>query len=86
MAAKTYSSKQKPNPFYEYKDDGYLFIVHQDENANTIPEQIRPTVIELVVLDGAKVLISSYCKQLMMGGFDEAIKSLREQAKQVDAL
>lgn len=81
LAAKTYSSKQKSNPFYEYKDDGYLFIVHQDKNANTAPEQIRPTIIELIVLEGAKVLISSYCKQLMMGGFDEAIKSLRDQAK-----
>ena len=86
LTDKTYSSKKKENPFYEYKDNGYLFIVHQDRNANTAPEQIRPTVIELIVLDGAKVLISSYCKQLMMGGFDEAIKSLREQAKQVDAL
>lgn len=86
LADKTYSSKKKENPFYEYKNDGYLFIVHQDRNANTAPEQIRPTIIELIVLDGAKVLISSYCKQLMMGGFDEAIKSLREQAKQVDAL
>lgn len=86
LTDKTYSSKKKENPFYEYKDDGYLFIVHQDRNANTAPEQIRPTVIELIVLDGAKVLISSYCKQLIMGGFDEAIKSLREQAKQVDAL
>ena len=37
LAAKTYSSKQKPNPFYEYKDDGYLFIVHQDKNAGTVP-------------------------------------------------
>lgn len=86
LTDKTYSSKKKENPFYEYKDDGYLFIVHQDRNANTAPEQIRPTVIELIVLDGSKVLISSYCKQLMMGGFNEAIKSLREQAKQVDAL
>lgn len=86
LDAKTYSSKQKPNPFYEYKDDGYLFIVHQDKNANTASEEIRPIVIELIVLAGAKVLISSYCKQLMMGGFDEAIKSLREQAKQVDVL
>lgn len=68
--------------FNDYKDDGYLFIIHQDKNANTV----RPTVIELIVLDGAKVLISSYCKQLMMGGFDEAIKFLREQAEQVDAL
>lgn len=81
LSDKTYSAKKKTNPFYEYKDDGYLFIVHQDKNANTAPEQIRPTIIELVVLEGAKVLISSYCKQLMMGGFDEAIKSLREQAK-----
>lgn len=81
LAAKTYSSKQKPNPFYEYKDDGYLFIVHQDKSANIVPEQVRPTIIELVVLEGAKVLISSYCKQLMMGGFDEDIKSLRDQAK-----
>ena len=81
LDAKMYSSKQKPNPFYEYKDDGYLFIIHQDKNANTAPEHIRPTIIELVVLEGAKVLISSYCKQLIMGGFDEAIKALRDQAK-----
>jgi hypothetical protein len=80
LADKTYSGKEKENPFYDYRDDGYLFIIHQDKNANTSPEQIRPTVIELIVLEGAKVLISSYCKQLMMGGFDEAIKSLREQA------
>ena len=83
---KTYSSKRKENPFYDFKNDGYLFIVHQNKNANTATEQIRPTVIEFIVLDGAKVLISSYCKQLMMGGFDEALKSLREQAKQVNAL
>ncbi len=86
LTDKTYSSKKKENPFYEYRDDGYLFIIHQDKNADAVPEQIRPTVIELIVLDGAKVLISSYCKQLMMGGFDETLKSLREQAKQVDAL
>lgn len=86
LAAKTYSSKQKPNPFFEYKDDGFMFLVHQDKTATTEPEKVKPSCIELVVLEGAKVLISSYCKQLMMGGFDEAIKSLREQAKQVHAL
>ena len=47
----------------------------------TAAEQIRPTFIELIVLDGAKVLIPSYCKQLIMGGFDEAINQLRKQAK-----
>ncbi len=86
LTDKTYSSKKKENPFFEYKDDGYLFIIHQDQTAETVPEQIKPTIIELVVLEGAKVLISSYCKQLMMGGFDEVLKSLREQAKQVDVL
>lgn len=78
---KTYSSKNLKNPFYEYREDGFLFIIHQDKTAETTPDQIRPASIELIVLDGAKVLISSYCKQLMMGGFDEAIKQLREQAK-----
>ena len=72
---KTYSSENKENPFFDYKDDGYLFIIHQDDN-NQIP-----TVIELIVLENGKILLSSYCKQLEMGGFDEALKLLREQAK-----
>ncbi|MBM6903856.1 hypothetical protein H6A58_12165 [Phocaeicola coprocola] len=81
LADKVYSSKKIENPFYEYRNDGFLFIIHQDQKAATVPEQIRPTFIELIVLDGAKVLIPSYCKQLMMGGFDEAINQLRKQAK-----
>lgn len=86
LAAETYGSKKKPNPFYRYKDDGFLFIIHQDHAATTEAQKIKPAFIELVVLEGAKVLISSYCKQLVMGGFDEALKSLREQAKTVNAL
>lgn len=86
LSAETYGSKRKPNPFYNFRDDGFLFIVHQDQTATTAPEKIKPSSIELVVLDGAKVLISSYCKMLQMGGFDEALAALRKQAKQVDAL
>lgn len=86
LAVKTYSSKQKPNPFYPYKDDGFLFIIHQDQTATTEPEKIKPSCIELIVLEGANVLISSYCKMLQMGGFDEALAALRKQAKQVNAL
>ena len=86
LEGETYSSKKKPNPFFSYKDDGFLFIVHQNQTAATEADKIRPCYIEMVVLEGAKVLISSYCKQLMMGGFDDALKALREQAKQVDAL
>ncbi len=83
---KTYSSKQKPNPFFAYKDDGFLFVVHQDQTAATEPERIKPTCIELVVLEGAKVLISAYCKQLVMGGFNEVLKALREQAQTGNAI
>lgn len=73
----TYSSRNKTNPFLEYKEDGFLFILHCDEKD---PANIVPTSIELIVLEGAKVLISSYCKMLVMGGFDEALSALRKQA------
>ena len=74
----TYSKDNKPNPFYDYRNDGYLFVVHQDQSD---PENLIPTEIELIVLEGVKVLISSYCKQLEMGGFDEALENLRKQSK-----
>ena len=78
MEKPTYSKDGKPNPFFQYRDDGFLFIIHCDEQdqANTIP-----TCIELVVLEGAKVVISVYCKMLEMGGFDEALAALRDLAK-----
>ena len=80
LEAETYSKEKKPNPFFEYKDDGFLFMVHHDDTASTEAEKIRPSYIELIVLEGAKVLIPAYCKQLMMGGFDDALRALREQA------
>ena len=86
LAVKTYSGKQKPNPFFAYKDDGFLFIVHQDQAAATEAGKIKPSCIELIVLEGAKILIAQYCKMLQMGGFDEALAALRKQAKRVDAL
>lgn len=80
----TYSKKDnKPNPFYDYRQDGFLFIIHQDEND---PKNQVPVSIEFIVLEGARVLISAYCKQLVMGGFDEALKLLRMQAQNGDAL
>ena len=75
---KTYSKEEKANPFYDYRGDGYLFIVHQNEKD---PKSLTPTAIELIVLQDAKVLIASYCKQLLMGGFEEALEYLRAQAK-----
>lgn len=74
----TYSSKKKPNPFFEYKDDGFLFVVHQNPKD---PSSIIPIQIELIVLEKARVLIPAYLKQLMMGGFGKELAQLREQAK-----
>jgi len=82
----TYSAKNKPNPFVDYKQDGFLFLVNQDEKATTEQDKIRPSYFELVVLEGAKVLVSSYCKSLLMGGFDDTLELLREQAKQANPL
>lgn len=76
----TYSSKNKPNPFYLCKDDGFLFIVHQDKEAPTPAEQQRPDYIEMIVLQGARVLAGSYCKQLSAGGFDDVLNVLRRDS------
>lgn len=78
-----YSKDEKPNPFFDYKQDGFLFLIQQDEKD---PTNLTPTFIELIVLEGAKVLVSAYCKQLVMGGFDEALQALRLQAQKGSAL
>ncbi len=82
LADKTYSARGKRNPFYEHREDGFLFLVHHNGAASTEVEKIRPSYFELIVLDGAKPLVASFCKQLLMGGFDEALAVLRKQAKQ----
>ncbi|HPQ79428.1 MAG TPA: hypothetical protein PLG47_03190 [Candidatus Dojkabacteria bacterium] len=77
MTEKTYSKYNKPNPFYKYQQDGFLFIIHQPEGST----RQTPDYIELIVLDGAKVLIPSYCKQLTMSCFDEQLEASRRQAQ-----
>lgn len=77
FAEETYSKKKRPNPFYKYSQDGFLFITHQDTDK---PDSVTPTCIELLVLKGAKVVIGGYCKQLALGGFDDELRRLREQA------
>ena len=73
----TYSNKNLPNPFYRYKNDGFLFVMKADaEN----PNNVVPTEIELIVLTDARLLISAYCSQMAMGGYDEEIRILRKSA------
>lgn len=74
----TFSAKAKANPLYSCKNDGYLFIFEFSEKREG--EAIIPISFELIVIDGGKVLISAYAKMLQMGGFDEALTALREQA------
>ncbi len=70
----TYGRDEKINPFFEHKDDGFLFIVHKDES------DVNPNSIELLVLPDVGKMIGAYCKQLVMGGFDEALALMRKQA------
>lgn len=77
-STKEWLASKKPikNPFYEnHKNDCFLFIIHQNGNTPT------PTNIEVIVLKDAKVLSDAYRKQLKLGGFDEELRQLREQAK-----
>ncbi|MBR5688183.1 MAG: hypothetical protein IKX36_09520 [Prevotella sp.] len=73
----TYSNDNKPNPFYTCKDDGFLFIIHGDGQD---PNNVIPTCIEMIILPHAKPIISGYCKQLQMGGFNKTLELIRGQA------
>ena len=77
----TYSSKNKTNPLYPCKNDGFLFVVHYEQAPGEAQELIKPRAFELIVIEGGKVMVSAYCKQLQIGGFDDALKQLREQAQ-----
>lgn len=75
LSDKNYSKDGKPNPFYAYKSDGYLFKVQTNDDGT------KALQIELLVLENAKPLIAAYCKMLQQGGFDEALQLLRKQAE-----
>ena len=74
MDTPTSSKEKMPNPFFRYRDDGFLFIVHQEQGRE------RPSYIEMLVLEGAKCLIPAYCKMLQMGGFEEELAKIRKVA------
>ncbi len=59
LADETYSSKGKPNPFYECRGDGFLFIVHNDTAITRTDGSMIPSCIEMVVLEGARVTIAN---------------------------
>jgi hypothetical protein len=79
----TFSTKNKVNPFFDYKSDGYLFIVKQGETYSAEEKCNIPIEIEFLIIEGGRVLAPRYLKQLMMGGFDEEIEELRKHAADV---
>ena len=70
--------KGKPNPLYDVRNDGYLFKLAFDERVDN--EAIYPSSFELIVVDGGRVLISSYAKMLHLGLLDEELERMRKQA------
>ena len=60
----------KPNPMFEYRHDGYLFIVNKD-----ISE------VEVLVVVGEKNLINIHYQILLDGGYDEELRRFRLSAK-----
>ena len=65
------------NPFFEYREDAFLFIIHQEGGSS----DLLPTAFEMVVIEGGKVLAGAYCAQLAEGGFNDELNSLRGQAR-----
>jgi len=60
----------KQNPFYDNRDDGYLFIISPDM-----------TTIEILIVDRSRQLIRGYAQQLSDGQMNEALNELRKAAK-----
>jgi hypothetical protein len=58
------------NPLFEFRNDGYLFLMNKDYSE-----------IEILVIPDGRNLISSYYQKLIDGGFDDDIQVLRQQAK-----
>ena len=60
----------KQNPFYESRDDGYLFLIAPDLNT-----------IEILIIPNGRQLIKGYAKMLSDGVLNETLNVLRKQAK-----
>ena len=61
-----------------YRTDAFLFVIHYNKQRGT--KDTTPRKIEILVLEGARVLIPLYAKQLQIGGFDADLERLRENA------
>ena len=69
--AETYSKDKKPNPFYESRNDGFIFLIKSDWS----------TIEILVVPDGCNTILGN-AKALADGVYNEALNTMRATAKQ----
>jgi len=58
------------NPQFDYRNDGYLFVLNKDYSE-----------IELLIIPDGRNLITSYYQRLIDRDFDSELKSLRNQSK-----
>lgn len=68
--AKRLLSNGNQNPLFEFRNDGYLFLINQDYSE-----------IELFIIPDGRNLVSSYYQKLIDGGYDDEVRNLRNQAK-----
>lgn len=67
----TYGKDKKVNPFYDCRDDAYIFVIHQEKDAP------RPCKIELIVLGHQKALSAAYCKAVKDGKLNNVLQQLK---------
>lgn len=84
--AKTYGKDKKPNPFAGNKADAFLFVIHKDGQAVTEAGQVCPGCMELIVIKDGQRSVYAHAGRLKSGDYDEALATLREQAKQTVSL
>ena len=65
----TYSKMKRPNPFYEYRQDGFVFLITPDYS----------TIEVLVIPNGMPTIIGS-AQALANGVFDEELATARKAA------
>lgn len=71
LRKETFSIKQKPNPFYEYKNDGLLFVISEDWKQ-----------IEVLIIKDGFFTIQGNAEALANGCFNEALETMRATAKE----
>lgn len=78
-SGETYGGKKKRvNPFKEHGDDCFLFLMHTDT-----PDDLIPSSIEMLVVNGGKTISPQLVKRLQMGEFDDDLNYHRKNSHSI---